>query len=167
MAAKEASENIQVTKEEQNEIIRTYEDDILAGLMKAADFRDDPEEIKTIEIVRNKVLLFRFDIHPLSEEELVDCRKKHTIWKKNKQIGTRVAESIDMPKYRSEIIYRATVEADREKVWDNQMAWKKLAVLNGVDMVDAVLKAGEKSNICDLIEEISAYNTDIDQITKN
>ena len=164
--AKEQTD-IQVTKEEQNEIIRTYEDDILAGLMKAADFRDDPDEIKEIEIIRNKVLLFRFHIHPLSEEELVDCRKSHTNWKKNKQIGTRVAESIDMPKYRSEIIYRATTEEDRVKIWDNRAAWEKLAVLNGVDMVDAVLKAGEKSNICDVIEDISAYNTDLDQITKN
>lgn len=161
------TDEMNLTQEEKNEVIRTYEDDILGGLLKAANFRDDPDEIHPVEIVRNNVCLIKFHIHPLSEEELVDCRKRHTKYMKHKATGARIAESVDGPAFRSEAIYLATTEEDREKIWDNKKAWKELAVFNGIAMIDAVLKGGEKDAVYDKIEEISAYNSDLDETTKN
>ena len=45
-------------------------------------------------------------------------------------------------------------EEDRAKIWDNKQAWNKLNVFTGLDLIDAVLKAGEKDAIYDKIEEI-------------
>lgn len=163
----ENNEQMELTQEQKNELIRNYEDDILGGLMKAASFRDDPDEIHPIEIVRNGVCLIKFHIHPLAEDELVACRKKHTSYTKNKTTGVRVAESVDMPKYRSEAIYMATTDEDKAKIWDNKAAWQQLAVFTGVDLIDAVLKGGEKSAVYDKIEEISSYNSDLDETAKN
>ena len=78
-----------------------------------------------------------------------------------------MAESVDMPKYRSEAIYMATTDEDKAKIWDNKAAWQQLAVFTGVDLIDAVLKGGEKSAVYDKIEEISSYNADLDETAKN
>ena len=167
MSKTNTEEIIEITKEQQNEIIRTYENDILGGLLKAADFRDDPDEIVPIEIVRNNVVLITFHIHPLSEDELLACRKKSTTYVRNKQVGTKVAESVNGAKYRSEAIYLATTDEDRAKIWDNKQVWNKLNVLCGVDVIDAVLKGGEKAAVYEKIEEISGYNEDLDGTVKN
>lgn len=164
---KNTEEIVEVTKEQQNEIIRTYENDILAGMLKAADFRDDPDEIVNIEIIRKGVLLFSFHIRPLSEDEFTECRKKSTNYVRNKQVGTKVAESVNGAQYRARAIYTATVDEDKEKTWDNHNLWRQLGVNTGIDVIDAVLKGGEKSSVYDKIEEISAYNDDLEGTTKN
>lgn len=161
------TDEMNLTQEEKNEIYRTYEDDILGGLIKAANFREDPDEIHPVEIVRNKVKLFTFHIHPLSEDELVNCRKRHTKYAKHKATGAKIAESVDGPRFRSEAIYLATTEEDRAKIWDNKQAWNQLGVFTGIDLIDAVLKGGEKDAVYDKIEEISSYNSDLDETTKN
>jgi hypothetical protein len=59
---------------------------------------------------------------------------------------------------RSYVIYAATVDEDRDKVWDNKKALDKLGLLQGVDMIDRVLLAGEKARVLDKIDEISGFN---------
>ena len=153
----ENEEPVNLTAEEQRQVILDSEDDILAALLKAADFREDPDELTEIEVARSGQTLFKFRIHPLSEEEILKCRKDNTSYKKNRATGVRTAESVNTPRYRSQVIYTATLEEDRVKLWDNRAAWKKLNVLNGIDLVDAVLKGGEKARIYDKVEEISGY----------
>ena len=159
--------DIEMTEEQKNEAIRTYEDDILSGLLKAANFRDDPDEIAEIEIARNGVVLFKFHIHPLSEEEFMDARRDCTNYVKSRTTGVKVAESVDGPRYKALAIYRATVDEDRQKMWDNKTLWQKLTVFNGVDALEAVLKGGEKNAVYEKLEEISAYNLDLDEKVKN
>ena len=72
-----------------------------------------------------------------------------------------------MAKMRSWLIYTATVDEDRAKTWDNKQAQEALNILQGVDMVDAVLLSGEKDRIIDRINEISGYDDDQDETAKN
>ena len=85
----------------------------------------------------------------------------------NKQLGTRVAESVDAARYRAQLIYEATVEEDRDKIWDNRDAWKNLNVLNGTDLVEVVLKSGEKDEILAKLDEISGYQPTMEDVAKN
>ena len=78
-----------------------------------------------------------------------------------------MAESVEAARYRSQLIYEATVDEDREKIWDNKEAWKKLSVLNGIDLVEVVLKAGEKEAILDKLDEISGYQPSVEEVAKN
>ena len=72
-----------------------------------------------------------------------------------------------MAKFRSWLIYAATVDEDRAKTWDNKQAQEALGVLQGVDMIDAVLLSGEKDRIIDRINEISGYGDDVEETAKN
>ena len=165
--AKEIIDNSEMTEEEKKVLTRKYEDDILGGLLAAAAFKTDDEETATINIVRNKVTVLTFRIRPLSEEEYLNARKANTTYKRNKAVGTRVADQVNASRYRSQLIYDATVDEDREKVWNNRKAWDQLAVVNGIDLVDVVLKSGEKDAIIDKLDEISGYQISMEETAKN
>lgn len=165
--AKEIVENVEMTAEEKNALTRKYEDDILSGLLAAAAFKTDYDETAKIEIVRNKVTVLSFRVRPLSEDEYLKARREHTTYKRNKASGTRSVDHVDTSAYRAQLIYDATIEEDRDKIWDNRNAWNKLAVVNGVDLIDVVLKSGEKDAIIDKIDEISGYQMSLEETAKN
>ena len=135
---------VEMTEDEKKATVRKYENDILGGLMAAAAYKTDAEEAVPIEI-----------------------KKDNTNYKRNKQLGTRVAESVDAARYRAQLIYEATVEEDRDKIWDNRDAWKNLNVLNGIDLVEVVLKSGEKDEILSKLDEISGYQPTMEDVAKN
>lgn len=158
-----------LTKEEAISQFRTYEGDILKGLLAAADFREGENNITPIEIVRGGVVLFTFRLRPLSEEEYNLCKEKNTKYVRNKQLGIKFPEDTNATRYRSQLIYEATVEEDRSKVWDNKEAWRAptINVTNGIDMIDKVLRAGEKDAVLNRIDEISGYSSTPEEIAKN
>lgn len=69
--------------------------------------------------------------------------------------------------YRNALIYEATVKEDRERLWDNHEAWRRLDVINGVELIGRVLKAGEKDAILEYIDKISGYSMMAEDTTKN
>ena len=158
-----------LTEEEAKAQLRTYEGDILKGLLAAADFRDDEDNVVPIEIARNGVVLFTFRIRPLSEEEYNLCKEKNTKYVRNKQLGIKFPEDTNAIRYRSQLIYEATVEEDRAKIWDNKEAWRapKINVTNGTDLIDKVLLAGEKDAVLNKIDEISGYSSTLEEVAKN
>lgn len=163
----EITTNEAMTDEEKNALVRQYEDDILGGLIAAASYKDDEQETAKIQIVRNSKIVLEFHIRPMGEDEYMKCRKNNTTYRKNKQVGTRVAESVNAARYRAELIYTATVEEDRNKIWDNHQAWDRLACVNGIDLIDVVLKAGEKDMILEKLDELSGYQISLEETAKN
>ena len=115
-------EEIELTEEENKGQLRTYENDILKGLLAAANYETEEENIHPIEIARNGVVLFTFHIRPLSEEEYQKCKDKNTKYVRNKQLGIKFPENTDSVRYRSALIYQATIKEDREKIWDNKLS---------------------------------------------
>lgn len=153
------------TPEEKNEFIRAYEGDILGGLLAAAKGQD--EEKHPIQIVRDGKVCLEFSIRPLSEEDYNKAHEQNTVYAKNKQFGVRVPQKTNTTRYRSMLIYMATVEADREKVWNNKEAWNALNVTNAYDLIDRVLKAGEKDALLGKLDEISGYDMSAEDLAKN
>lgn len=142
------------------------EDDLLRGLLEAAEYRN---EEATIEVARKGKVLFRFRVRALTEAEINECREKATTRVRNKS-GIPVQEKFDFTLFRSLLIHKATVEEDRKKLWDNKAAWDKLNVVSGIEMIDAVLMPGEKAAIVDKIGEISGYVQDegeLEELAKN
>ena len=165
--SKEIIDNTELTQDEKKEIIRKNEDDILSALLTAANYRNDEDEAATVEIVRSKKLLFSFRIRPMSEEEYLKARNEHAVYRKNKATGGRTVDHVNTARYRSQLIYNATVEEDRAKLWDNREAWRKLNVVTGVDLIDVVLKSGEKEAVIDKLDEISGYQLSLEETAKN
>ena len=164
------------TKEQTTNQVKAMEEDFLQGLVDAAGYGE--EEQKKIEIVRpvpgtdEKRVYFSFTIRPLSEAEYNKCKKKHTKYVRNRAIGLKMPEDTDNVKYRAQIIYSATIPGDRKKLWDNKEAWealrsKGLQILNGLDVIEYTLKAGEKDAVIDQIDKLSGYADDVEEVANN
>ena len=147
----------ELTEEE----MREYEGDIISALTEAAGYKNDVRETREIKIVRNKILMFKFRVHPLTKEDFNKARRQNL-----KNRGKR-NEEVDYARQRSQVIYMATVEEDKKRLWNNKEVWNKLNVASGIDAVGEILKFGEKMKIGEVIEEISGYDDKLDEIIKN
>lgn len=145
-----------------NEDYLAMENDILRGLLDAA--RDKDQETVKIEVARNGKVYFGFRVRGLTEEEDEACREQASKYVLNKRTGLKIRDKFNPAKYRSLLIYHATVEEDRKRLWDNQEAWKKLDVVAGWQLIDKVLLAGEKDAILAKIEEISGFKDENEEI---
>ena len=68
-------------------------------------------------------------------------------------------EDTDTVGYHTLLIYTATVEEDRKKLWDNKKFWRATGALTGTDMVDKLIPfAGKKQAIIERIEKLSGYD---------
>ena len=148
----------------------TYEGDLMNAILRAAEFKTDESEYRRIQIKRNDKVLFKFLIRPLTEEDLSKCRKKNTRTKQGRFGIDR--EKLDGARYRSQIIYEATVPDDSTggvKIWDykREVIWPKLNVASGVDAIDAILKAGEKDMVVEAIEHISGFQNDDNDVIED
>ena len=157
-------------EEDTKTLMRANEEDFIQGLIDAAEF--SCEETQRIDIIREGKLYFAFRIRPLGSEEYERCRRKHTKYVRNKQLGMKMPEDTDRTKYQSAIIYAATVEEDREKLWDNRRVWtalnaKKDRVMNGLDVIEYTLKAGEKDRILAAVDKLSGYEDNLEEVAKN
>lgn len=164
------AEEIELDAEETKNQFRIHEEDFIQGLIDAAGYAT--EETKHVEIIRDKKLYFAFDIRPLAEEEYDRCKKKWTKYVRNKQFGMKLPEETNSVKYRDSLIYTATVEEDREKLWDNKKVWealrsKGLQIMNGLDVIEYCLKAGEKDKVLDAIDALSGYDSNLEEVAKN
>lgn len=149
------------------EDILMNENDILKGLIEAGREKDDASTYEKIQIKRAGKLYFEFRIRPISEEEAVICRERATKYAPRRKGQPKREIDFNPAKSRSWMIYTATVDEDRAKTWDNKAAQEALNVLQGADMIDEVLLAGEKDLIIDRINEISGYSEDFEETAKN
>lgn len=155
-----------VSKMEREEILMS-EKDILAGLLALGNTKDDSENYRKVQIKRKGVRLLEFRVRPISEDENQKCFKQATRYAPSKPGQPKKPIETDQAKYRSFIIYTATVDDDRAKVWDNREAMNQLDVMQGVDMIDRVLIHGEKERVLDVINEISGFGDDMEELAKN
>lgn len=166
-----AIEDKEFTEEETKSQVRLNEDDLISGLLDAADFTK--QETKNIEIIRAGKKFFEFKIRPLTADEYNTCRNRASKFVRNKQLGLKMLEDTDSVKYRSMLIYEATVEADKEKIWNNKKLWDGLAakgkvVVTGHEVVENCLKAGEIAKIIEVIDNLSGFeNENLEEVAKN
>lgn len=169
--SEEMVEEIELTEDEELELLRDNEEDYIQGLIHAAGYTQT--EKQKLEIVREGKLFFAFHIRPLSEEEYERCKKKNTKYVRNKRMGMKVPEETNAVRYRASLIYQATVMEDREKLWDNRKVWESLKsmglpVMNGLDVIEYSLKAGEKDRVLEAIDSLSGYaDTNLEEVAKN
>lgn len=159
----ENTENIERFEEIEKELkeANMSEDELIKGILAAADYVNDTDLWKEISIVRGEKLLFKFRIRPLTTEEIEYCRERGRKYSNDR--GQKKIVDYDENKTRIEAIYKATVDEDRLKVWDNKIVQDKLNVLTGVDVVEQTLRIGEIAAIMEKIDDISGYFVNFDR----
>lgn len=165
---------------DQKEELLMNESDIINGLLDAVE---DKEKItKVVEIARQDPAdksktktYFRFEITGLDEEDYNKARQQSTTFVKNRQLGgIKMPDDTNPTAYRSRLIYAATVPDSKlgnVKIWDykpiKEALQKQHGMLAGFEVVEKALKAGEKDKIVELIDELSGYDTELEEVIKN
>lgn len=164
-----------------NEDILNYEQSIIEGLLAAVDEKDQIK--KTVAVVRpnpknpsEKKEYFRFDVMGLDEDIYNKCRKQSTSYTKVRQLGNiKMPEETDTAEFRSRLIYEATVPDEKLgniKIWDRPEIKKALEkkyknrIFSGFEIVNELLLAGEKELVVNLIDTLSGFDSNLEDIAK-
>lgn len=146
-----------MSKTDKDELL-AKEDTILkdmAGVLKAME---TVEQYEVFRVVRDGKELFSFRVRGLQDEETEECRQEATKTVRDKRFGNlAVPQEFNVAKFNSLMIVRATHPEDARKLWENKELWEKAGVISTWQLVDKVLKRGEKDAVIELIEKLSGY----------
>jgi len=142
------------------------EPSFLERLMQRA--KNKADDLAEIEITRGGETILMFRVHPLTESQVNECRNQATRWERRKEMGyLRVPAEIDGAKFRSLMVYEATVPEDRKQYWDNRQLQEAYGALTVTQLIDEVLLAGGKDQAVAIIEKISGFQTDLEDLVPN
>lgn len=145
------------------------EEDFINGLLAAAEFQSEETLRKEIEIKRAGKSYFSFTIRPLSNEEFQSARKKATKYMPNPQNRKLppIEKDFDSAAFHYWIIYFATIDEDREKVWNNAEIKKRFGLFQPIESIELLLMPGERTRIVDIIMDISGLSADEELTTED
>lgn len=144
--------------EEKKEMLLENENTILRDVAGVLEAMETITTYEVFEVVRDGKKLFSFRVRGLDDSEFEKCRDQATKVAKDRRLGNlAVPREFNAAKFNSLVIYIATHPEDRRVLWDNKDLWNKAKILAGWQLVDKVLKRGEKDKVIELIEELSGY----------
>lgn len=149
-----------------DEQLAKFDNDIAAALIEASEYHIEQTTKEPIRrkvcIQRNGKPLFSFTIEPVDEETMRRVRRENL-----KNRGKRTEELIG-ERFVAQLIYEATIEEDKNRLWRNREVQERLNVGSGADVVQKVLTPAERSKLEDVLIEIGSYNDDgLDDLIKN
>ena len=145
--------------EEKKDYLIQNEDVILQDVAGVLEAMETIIEYKVFEVIRDGKKLFSFRVRGLDDSEFEKCRDQATKVAKDRRLGNlAVPREFNSAKFNSLVIYSATHPDDCKAIWDNKDLWQKANVVTGWQLVDKVLKPGEKEKCIELIEELSGYS---------
>ena len=136
--------------------------DLVTALLEAAEFQTDDNNITEVEIKRAGKYLFTVHIHPISDPDARVARKKATVYMpnpNNKKLPP-IEKEFNNSKFGSWLIYLATTEEDKAKIWGNAQVMAKKGLMEPWESVDVLLTLGEKRKLLDLVTSISGMDDD-------
>jgi hypothetical protein len=143
------------------------EDELLKGMLECSQIKENTENVKPIQIVRQDKVKFAFKVRGLTQDEIVACRKKATKFYPN-PAGAKYAKiegEMDSAKYLSHLILTATLAEDYKKTWGNPKLKEALGVIDEASLPDKLLLAGEKIRVSDVIMTLSGMDLDEEDVT--
>lgn len=148
-------DNKKLDKEE----LLAIEENALQDISGVLQAMETMEEYETFRVIRNGKELFSFRIRGLDDEEMEKCRTDATKMVKSKRLGgITVPADFNVAKHNSLLIVQATHPEDKKLIWDNKDLQKRAKAVTAWQMVDKVLRSGEKERVIELIEKLSGYD---------
>lgn len=161
MAVKEIKDLTGLSKAEPKER-EAVAKDLLTTLLELSDDKTSVESSVPVEIKRGGEVKLTFRIHQISDEDVRAAQRKSTKYKANPN-GKKLPQiewDRDPVKYRSLVIYAATIPEDQKKVWGLQAFMDKKNCIEPYETIDHILNLGEKMTVFSKILEISGLNDD-------
>lgn len=141
--------------------------DLVASLLEAAAYREDKDLITTVDIKRNGKFFFSVNIRPIGDDEVRVARKKATKYMPNPQNRKLppIEKEFNAGLFNSLIIYAATTDEDKTKIWGNKTVMDKYGLAEPYESISVLLTVGEKSALSDKVIEISGMDIDDEEVT--
>lgn len=153
--------------EEKKDYMVQNEDVILQDVAGVLEAMETIIEYELFEVIRDGKKLFSFRVRGLDDGEFEKCRDQATKVAKDRRLGSlAVPREFNSAKFNSLVIYTATHPDDCKAIWDNKDLWAKADVVTGWQLVDKVLKRGEKEKCIELIEKLSGYTDEDAEATE-
>lgn len=152
--------NLNLTDKQKDELLQD-EQNILQAVLGAA--QNIAETTSEIEVARDGKVFFGFEVKALTNKAYDDAREKATKYKIDKR-GRKVVDDYSTDEAQARLIYAATVDVDREKIWDNKELWQKLNVLTGHQVIPKVLLPGEIAAVCAAIDDLSGFSLEAEDM---
>lgn len=151
--------------DEQKQELLVNEESILQGVLAAAEDLEDTT--KTIEVARpgangESKALFSFEIKPLTQKDYEKAGELATKFKRLK--GRKMVDSYSQHDANLNLISMATVKEDYEKIWNNKDIRESLNAFHATEVIEKVLLAGEIQAVVEVIDEISGFSLDKDDM---
>jgi len=143
--------------------------DIVKALIKASEYKEDDIFKTKISVKRGGEVLFSFCIRPLSDDEIYEASTAATSFIPNPTNPKlpKIRNSVDEARYGSALIYFATTDEDRARVWDNKETLDALGLRDPLDLIDVVLTANDKKKIVNTINSSGAAEIEVEEVIKN
>ena len=153
--------------EEKKDYLIQNENVILQDVAGVLEAMETIIEYKLFEVIRDGKKLFSFRVRGLDDSEFEKCRDQATKVAKDRRLGSlALPREFNSAKFNSLVIYTATHPDDKKAIWDNKDLWAKADVVTGWQLVDKVLKRGEKEKCIELIESLSGYTDEDAEATE-
>lgn len=140
--------------------------DLVAALMEAASYREDKDLITTVNIQRSGKFLFSVNIRPIGDDEVKVARKKATKYmpNPNNRKLPPIEKEFNSNLFNSLIIYAATTDEDKQKIWGNKAIMDKFGLVEPHESINVLLTVGEKSVLSDKVVEISGMDIEDEEV---
>ncbi len=138
------------------------EKNLVEALLGMASYKEN-ENCTTIAIKRNGKICLEFKVHALGASDISKARKRATRYVPN-PAGShlpKIAAEVNSTRYDNYLIYEATSDEDKKRIWGNKAFMDAKDLVNPEDSVDVILEAGEKQAVVDRILLISGYGTQV------
>lgn len=161
------NEDIIVTGLENASNVKEAEYDLVKSLLEAASYKENPDLITTVEIKRAGKFLFEVNIRPIGEDEVRNARKKATTMmpNPNNRKLPKIEKEFNSGMFNSLIIYYATTEEDKKKIWGNNQIKAKYNLVEDYESIDILLTMGEKTTLSDKVVEISGMDIEDEEVS--
>lgn len=130
---------------------------LLENLLKTAEFIDSKEAITEVDIKRKGEVMFTLHIRPVSDQDIRRIRKQATTYMPNpaNRKLPPIEKEFNTAKFNSLLVYAASTREDQESIWGNKTLMQKYDLVEPWETVDRLLLFAEKSQLCDIVYEIS------------
>lgn len=139
---------------------KTQEYNLVESLLAAADFKNDEDLFREIEIRRDGKFFFKFTVRPVTEDERARCSKRATSYMKNPNNRKLppIEKDFSQTLWECYLIYTATVPEDQSKIWGNSAVMAKFDLVEPAESVKLLLRPGEMKRVAEIISEISGID---------
>lgn len=132
-------------------------DDIVARLTRARKRRGVATRLINIRDVDTNEVTFSFTVKGIDDKIIERATNESTVYVDTE--GNKLPEGrVEQVGYRCRVIFEATIDEDKQRVWSNPRVLDDYGTLDPIDVINDALLPGEKIGVFSVIADLSGFS---------